>query len=86
MSPEERAKALFPLVFGETLTPYQTAFRERIATAIREAEDAKLEQAARAVEVAAGVDPDSSYYRGGTQNYAVRQAADTIRSLKSQEP
>jgi hypothetical protein len=44
MSPEQRAKALVPEVFGEDY--HVPAFRTRIATAIREAEDAAYERAA----------------------------------------
>lgn len=63
-SPEDRAAALFPTAFGETLTPDQIRFRERIAQAIRQAEDAAYDRAADVVSCASAKQAIHALKRG----------------------
>jgi len=72
MNAETRAKELFPLAFGETLSPEQAAFRDRIATAIRSAENDKLEEAA-------------AHFERYSAAFSGRSFAATLRSLKSKD-
>lgn len=82
MNAETRAKELFPLAFGETLSPEQAAFRDRIATAIRSAENDKLEEAALAAEQShLGMSCFVDAVDCGQFNSGVRHAAKAIRDL-----
>lgn len=85
MSPEQRAKALFVAVMEAGIRDEAEAL---IATAIRKAEDAKLDQAilfcdgeAKAKDLP-GDDP--RFYAGRRE--AGRRLVRLVRSLKSQEP
>jgi len=81
LTPEERAKSLFPLAFGETPSATQVAFQQRIVDAIRQAQNDKLEEASAAASGALLRALDAGYDRGDTAIAAVV----AIRSLKSKD-
>lgn len=78
-SASDRAKALFPLAFGETLSPEQSSFRDRIAAAITQAENEKLEEAAAAAAgmVLKAIDD------GSPRGQIAAGVAFAVRSLKT---
>lgn len=84
MTPEERAKALVPEVFGEDY--HVPAFRALIAQAIRNAENEALERAERAAKSSfLGMPCFVDATDCGQFNSGIRHAAKAVAALKSKE-
>lgn len=85
LSPEERAKGVISLLRFDNswLDWHDDEISALIASAIKEAEDAALERAARAVE--AGVESHDPYEYGLAVNSAARQAVDIIEALQHKD-
>lgn len=85
MTPESRAAALSPVAFGEALTPEQAAFRDRIAQAIRDAENAAYDKVSEfCLALEAHLDKSGDPMAASVSG-AMSQFAESVLTLKHKD-